>query len=68
MNRYRIPRGRMITLRMNKQEEEIFDLLKEHFSRTSDSDMIRKLIFDSSQKNLPKSTRLSVERKHVAIH
>ena len=68
MNRYRIPHGRMIALRLNKQEEELFDLIKEHYSRTSDADMIRKLLFDAAQKNLPKSTRIRVEQKHVAIH
>jgi hypothetical protein len=68
MNRYRIPRGRHIALKTNKQEEELFDLIKEHFGRQSDSDMIRKLLFDAAEKYLPKSTRLKVEAKHLAIH
>jgi hypothetical protein len=68
MNRYRIPRGRYIALMTNKQEEELFDLIKEHFGRQSDSDMLRKLLLDAAEKHLPKSTRLSVEKKYIAIH
>ena len=54
---------RQLSLQATEEEVRLFELIKEHYQRKSDSDMIRFLIIQESKKILNQNTAMAVNSK-----